>query len=922
LDQRYNTTSSKNNKDKHKQSQPKQTNNSINSNTVAVKTLLDNDKQNSKIKPKPNNSNSNNTVTTVTSVAVAKKIAVRVRGCDGDGEDRSDDCDHHQKTKKKKRVEHRLCRKPQTRPHNHSHSHQQSTKETLELQHASSPAAVSAAKKGRRGRDKKKDEVRVARRNDKEEDDSSDDKEEEEEYYAQEDDDEEEMEEAEMESDFELDEDEETESENESEMSGEEEGNDAEAHCDVGMNKSLPSLSLPNKEKSRITGTFKGRVAQKSRILDAQWDKNWSAMKQRQAETGSWIVLRVGQKRASESKDNQLYNWMTDQRKSYSLGHLQKKRPDRYQLLKEAGFPLVISKEESNRRRGMAMEKNQVLKLNTKWHHMLAQLVEYRKQSGTWVVPRNQNDKTLCNWIHDQRKLYRRGDLAEKTPDRYQAMLQAGFPFQKAHGNARSYGPVPDEDHKWKSRFEELKTYYSQYDTKIVSRRSHSDLHHWAHFQVRSFRKGHMESNRIEKLRSIGCPLDKWFFASNTAQYDIQRDLVGRGSSIESDAVGVARAATHNNTRPLEQLGSNSTTEQNFQKVVDQLVKWHSMYGTWHVKQTENPLLYRYVLKFTFDSNAYNSTRKNAMYVQRCKAWRTPARIARLRAVGFPIDDYLSSSEDENDNRFCVARKRSREADQEDDHDAAITTTTAPISKKKKKKATLSPFWCVKRVHVTCGGKSADSFELQEPLWFHSKDEASAVAATPPRSSRVSLCVDPPPLSCAVKAEADAEATQATVNTDATACNDSEHEKEISGSLGDGEGTGRTRPRARKLTRSQQGRRTRSHHRNCIDTDDSDKAVGGVLASVFKETHAHQGVEEEENAVVKSVGQSLLSAASVVSSDRAASINASASALAAYLDQNDAAHPALSIEDVVLKSSDAAAAVYSLNDDASNLASI
>jgi hypothetical protein len=708
-DPRYKTSNS-NTKRKHQHQQDKATqqkkitpkhatNNNNNAVTIGITSTLNK----SKPTPTPRHSNSNHSVKKMAMsvpMRTMKKSAVRVLI----GDDRSDDCDHM--AKQRKRVEYLRGPKPtlaKNPSNNHSHSHHSTKKPVHLLQSpsdspgrgtASSPtctvaAAVSAANKGRmlssssfldstdvgaasshtcsvyvgrlRGR-KKEEVISSPRQNDEEEEvtdeewaatnpepnyeESYDNKEE---SYDQEVEKEKERDETKVESEFEIDDDdgdEDTESEYESEMSGEEEeeGNhaDNEADCDTlgaDTNKSRPSSSP---KKKAINRTFKGRVTTKSLILDAQWDKHWSDIKQRHAITGSWIVLRVGHKQVSESKDNQLYNWMNGQRKAYATGKLKKNRPDRYQILKEAGFPFVISQEEIKRRRRMAMERAHGVKMNAKWQHMFAQLMEYRKRSGTWVVPRQQDDNTLFNWVHGQRKSFRRGDLQKNTPARYQTMLQAGFPFEKTQLNVRVSGPVPDENHKWNSRFEELTTHYSQYNTKIVSLHSHRELHHWAHFQVRSFRKGKMAPGRIEKLRSIGCPLDKWFFACNTAHCDIQRGVVGRGSSINSD--DIVRAAT--DTQPMERMGPACNTEQRFQKVVDQLVKWHSMHGTWHVTETENPLLYRYVLKFTFNSNSDNATSNTTKYAQRCKSWRTPARIAKLRAVGFPIDYYLSSSSD------------------------------------------------------------------------------------------------------------------------------------------------------------------------------------------------------------------------------------------------------------------------------------
>jgi hypothetical protein len=680
-DPRYNTSNSKHNKKQekvdHKQSKRKHTSNSFSNTTVPVVTLA---KSKSKTKHNTSNNNKNGNhsmakpmmpMPTMTTHKSAVKVLVN-------HDDRSDDR-HHMTKQKRKRVEYLRRPKPTlvTKPsNNHRHTHQSTKKKTLELQQmmlssssssdsadvgaASSPTCtVSVARNGRRGRDRNKKEVISSpRQNDEEEEvmdedeewvapnpepnyeESDDDKEE---RYDQEVEKEEERDEAKMESEFEFelddDGDEETESEHESEMSGEEEeyGNHADNEADCGalgadMNKSRPSSSP---KKKAISRTFKGRATTTSRILDAQWDKHWSDMKQRQAETGSWIVLRVGHKQVSESKDNQLYNWMNGQRKAYAMGKLKKRRPDRYQLLKEAGFPFVISQEEIKRRRRMAMERAHGVKMNAKWQHMFAQLMEYRKRSGTWVVSRQQDDNTLYNWVHGQRKSFRRGNLEKNTPGRYQTMLQAGFPFEKSQPNVRVSGPVPDENHKWNSRFEELTAHYSQYNTNIVSLHSHRELHHWAHFQVRSFRNGKMAPGRIEKLRSIGCPLDKWFFACNIAHSDIQRGVVGRGRSINSDDGGVVRAAT--DTRHLERMGPDCNTEQRFQKVVDQLVNWHSMYGTSHVTHTENPLLYRYVLKFTFNSNSDNATSNNKKYAQRCKSWRTPARaLPNCERSAFP----------------------------------------------------------------------------------------------------------------------------------------------------------------------------------------------------------------------------------------------------------------------------------------------
>jgi hypothetical protein len=167
LDPRYKTSNS-NTKSKHQQDKdtqnkhtPKNTTNT-NNNAVTVGITLNTKSKPSTPKQQQSSSNTNNP---------GARTVMPMYGAAG-----SDD--HHQMTKQKKRLEHRQRPEPTlaTKPsNNHSHSHQ-STKRTVHLLLLPSPLdssdvgtaspptctvaeAVFVAAKGRRGRDKKKEEV-------------------------------------------------------------------------------------------------------------------------------------------------------------------------------------------------------------------------------------------------------------------------------------------------------------------------------------------------------------------------------------------------------------------------------------------------------------------------------------------------------------------------------------------------------------------------------------------------------------------------------------------------------------------------------------------------------------------------------------------------------------------------------------------
>jgi hypothetical protein len=289
--------------------------------------------------------------------------------------------------------------------------------------------------------------------------------------------------------------------------------------------------------------------------------------------------------------------------------------------------------------------------VHTKWNIMFSQLLEHYKQMGTWIISQDcHKDKVLYNWLYEQRMAYRRGYLQSKTPERFESLTKAGVPLEKDHWNRR--GGHPEAERKWKEKYEELKAYYIKHCTKMVSLQNRPELYNWTHWQQKTFRRGNMSPHRLEKLREIGCPLEKHCYT----KHDM---IIGRGnrnnsnsssSSIVSGVVATAKqqGAIHTNVNDNANAVSVTTHEcgwePQFQKMLGQLVRWHALHGTWLVKASENELLYRFVLKFT---------RSNT---KRSKELRTPARMAKLRALGFPVP----GDDNGNGNVKVAAPKRTR----------------------------------------------------------------------------------------------------------------------------------------------------------------------------------------------------------------------------------------------------------------------
>jgi superfamily II DNA or RNA helicase len=132
--------------------------------------------------------------------------------------------------------------------------------------------------------------------------------------------------------------------------------------------------------------------------------------------------------------------------------------------------------------------------LNGLWEAPFAQLVDFANEHGHVNVPDNRllaTDSDLSGWIKRQRTAFKSGSLEQQKISQLEAL--PGW----------SWSPRSES---WESFFELLKVFASEHGHALVPQKSlykTEDLASWVNSQRTRFKKGLLETNRIEKLESV-----------------------------------------------------------------------------------------------------------------------------------------------------------------------------------------------------------------------------------------------------------------------------------------------------------------------------------------------------------------------------------------------------------------------------------
>ena len=204
--------------------------------------------------------------------------------------------------------------------------------------------------------------------------------------------------------------------------------------------------------------------------LDEQWNNKFAELKVYIAEHGDSNVPHKG-----ESRD--LGVWVMHQRAQYKKEKHGRLTAERILKLEGIGFTF-----------------NQ---LDEQWNNMVDKLIEYKDDKGHTNVPRSYPpNPSLGNWVHTQRKEYKKEKHGRLTAERKQKLESIGFVFDP-------------QEAQWNEQFANLKDYKDDNgDTNVPqSYPPNPSLGNWVHTQRKEYKKenhGSLTAERIQELEEIG----------------------------------------------------------------------------------------------------------------------------------------------------------------------------------------------------------------------------------------------------------------------------------------------------------------------------------------------------------------------------------------------------------------------------------
>jgi len=184
-----------------------------------------------------------------------------------------------------------------------------------------------------------------------------------------------------------------------------------------------------------------------------------------------------------------LYKWLVYQRRQYNKKNLS---AERIAMLRSIGFNFDVHFQPHN---------------DIDWEERYRQLKEYYAINKTFFIPTNdENCKGLLSWLRYQRKLYRDEKLDEEKKIK---LLELGYSFNKTYRGENKRSNIKHEA-IWNEKFDQLKTYYSKYNTFLIQRTNEEYKHliPWIQYQRNQFRNNKLEEEKISKLSAIGFSFD------------------------------------------------------------------------------------------------------------------------------------------------------------------------------------------------------------------------------------------------------------------------------------------------------------------------------------------------------------------------------------------------------------------------------
>ncbi|MDP4283714.1 MAG: Helicase associated domain protein [Bacteroidota bacterium] len=184
-----------------------------------------------------------------------------------------------------------------------------------------------------------------------------------------------------------------------------------------------------------------------------------------------------------------LKRWITYQR---GLHNKNKLREDRKQKLQGLGYDFTDSYKT------VSIKTKENIS-NTFWDKKIEDLKKYYEASNSFDGIENKDEyKVLYRWIKKINSEFKKGKLQES---RFIQLKEMNFDF--LYKPIRQKKPKTDN---WEKRFEELKEYYNSTSTFYLSMKNPDQklLASWSRAQKSAYKKGKLQTNRINDLESIG----------------------------------------------------------------------------------------------------------------------------------------------------------------------------------------------------------------------------------------------------------------------------------------------------------------------------------------------------------------------------------------------------------------------------------
>lgn len=246
-----------------------------------------------------------------------------------------------------------------------------------------------------------------------------------------------------------------------------------------------------------FTQTYRGQSTRKPRKADDTWMAKFKQLREYHEKFKTFLIPK------SNDEYKHLIPWIQYQKKQYRNIVLDESKSSR---LKSIGFSFEtdyrgksihqILNPEQRKERGLT-------KADITWNEKFELLKDFFNEYKTFQIPGNKKELLpLRSWLQYQKQLFRNGKL---TPERKEKLLSIGYSFDLDF-RGRKVGSSNQKQKSWEEHFEQLKAYYSKYNTFLIpnSLPQYEYLKKWLQEQKRLFKLNRLEKRKIDLLSEIG----------------------------------------------------------------------------------------------------------------------------------------------------------------------------------------------------------------------------------------------------------------------------------------------------------------------------------------------------------------------------------------------------------------------------------